>query len=206
MQTLMLARLCPGAEITASDIHQPFLDDVKERARSAGLDGRIMTVRASMDDLPFPAESFDLIWAEGSAFVMGFREALSYWRRFLKPKAFLSLSELVWFTRTPTEECRQYFAEKYPPMLHEEDARKMIGDTGYLVLDTLRLPDAAWWNDYYIPLSRRVGVLKKQYPGDQEVQDLLASFDEEITMFRTHSREYGYSFFIARKQDGSSLS
>jgi len=203
MQTLALARLCPGATILACDIHQPFLDDVNERAEKAGLDDRITTVRVSMDKLSFPAGSFDLIWAEGSAFVMGFREALSSWKRLLKPGGYLALSELVWFTRTPTKECREYFAHQYPAMVHEEDARRMIRDAGYSIRATLRLPDAAWWDPYYIPLSRRLEILKEQYRDDHEVQALLASFEEEIEVFRTHSREYGYSLFVARNGGGS---
>jgi SAM-dependent methyltransferase len=200
MQTLMLARLCPDAVITASDIHQPFLDDVNERAKKAGLDGRITTVRASMDDLPFPDDSFDLIWAEGSVFIMGFRQALSQWMRLLTPEGYVALSDLVWFTHTPTQECRDFFAKEYPAMVHEDEAQGMILEAGYRILDTLRLPDAAWWDHYYTPLSRRLAVLKKEHPGDQEAQALLASVEEEIEVFRTHSREYGYSFFIARKE------
>jgi SAM-dependent methyltransferase len=206
MQTLMLARLCPGATIIATDIHQPFLDDVDERAREAGLDGRITTLQASMDDLSFPEESFDLIWAEGSAFVMGVREALSSWKRLLKPGGYLAFSDLVWFTHTPTQECREYFEAQYPAMVHEEDVRKMIRDAGYTILGTIRLPDAAWWDHYYIPLSRRLEILKKQYPDDQEKQAVFASIDEEIEVFRTHSREYGYSFFVARNEENSDRS
>jgi ubiquinone/menaquinone biosynthesis C-methylase UbiE len=203
MQTLALARLSPGATIIASDIHQPFLDDVGERAGKAGFDCRITTLRASMDNLPFPSESFDLIWAEGSAFVMGLREALSSWRRLLKPGGYVALSELVWFTHTPTPECREYFAHQYPLMVHDEEAGKMFQDAGYTILDTFRLPDTAWEDQFYIPLSRRLELLKAQYPGDQEKQALLASFEEEIAVFREYSQEYGYSFFIARKEDDS---
>lgn len=200
-QTLALVRLSPGAAITASDIHQPFLDDLNERARNAGLDGRITTMRASMDDLAFPAESFDLVWAEGSAFVMGFQKALMYWKRFLTRRGYLAISDLFWYTHTPAQECRDFFAKEYPAIVHEEEGQRMIRDAGYLLLDTIRLPDSAWWDPYYIPLARRVGELKRRYQDDHEVQTLLASFDEEIDMFRTHSREYGYSFFVARKDD-----
>src|SRR5512133_2195224 len=52
MQTLALARLAPESTITASDIHQPFLDDLLERAKNEGLDNRIKTIPASMDNLP----------------------------------------------------------------------------------------------------------------------------------------------------------
>ncbi|HON82413.1 MAG TPA: class I SAM-dependent methyltransferase [Methanoregulaceae archaeon] len=55
MQTIALARLSPGSFVTANDIHQPFLDDVEERAKKAGVKNRIATLRASIDDLPFRA-------------------------------------------------------------------------------------------------------------------------------------------------------
>ena len=55
MQTIALARLSPGSFVTSNDIHQPFLDDVEERAKKAGVKNRIATLRASIDDLPFRA-------------------------------------------------------------------------------------------------------------------------------------------------------
>ncbi|MEI6840095.1 MAG: class I SAM-dependent methyltransferase [Methanomicrobiales archaeon] len=201
MQTLALAKLCPEATITACDIYQPFLDDLSERAKNAGLDTRIKTMRASMENLPFPEKSVDLIWAEGSAFIMGFKEALHCWRRFLKPHGYMALSDCVWFTKKPSDECRQYFNEHYPAMIHEQDATTLIGEAGYTVLDILRLPDAAWWDHYYTPLSLKLEILIQQYKGDQEVLDLLNSFVQEIQVFRNHSKEYGYSFFIIRKED-----
>jgi methylase of polypeptide subunit release factors len=60
MQTLELARLCPDSEITACDIYQPFLDDLRERAKKAGLDTRIRPIRASMTNFR-SHQSFDLI-------------------------------------------------------------------------------------------------------------------------------------------------
>ncbi len=200
MPTLTLAKLCPDAAITACDIYQPFLDDLQGRAKKEGLDTRIKKVCASMDNLPFPAGSVDLIWAEGSAFIMGFKEALHSWKRFLTPKGYMAISECVWFTDTPTDQCRDYFTARYPAMMHERDAMTVIRDAGYSILGTFRLPDAAWWDPYYTPLSRKLEILGQQYQDDQEVQALLSSFAEEIRIFRDHSREYGYSFFVIRKK------
>ncbi|OQA55082.1 MAG: hypothetical protein BWY45_02360 [Euryarchaeota archaeon ADurb.Bin294] len=39
------------------------------RAQNPGLDGRIVTWQAQMDNLPFDEQSFDIVWAEGSAFL-----------------------------------------------------------------------------------------------------------------------------------------
>jgi ubiquinone/menaquinone biosynthesis C-methylase UbiE len=60
MQPLILAKYFPDSQITAIDIHQPFLDELRTRAKSAGLDERILTYQASMDKLPFEEKSFDI--------------------------------------------------------------------------------------------------------------------------------------------------
>jgi ubiquinone/menaquinone biosynthesis C-methylase UbiE len=202
MQTLALARLCPGSTITATDIHQPFLDDLSARARNAALDSRITTLRASMDQLPFPEESFEIIWAEGSSFIIGFAEALSSWKPFLKPSGYLGISELFWFVDHSTEECRKYLMGHDPAIMNDREAEMKIRDAGYSLLGAFRLPETAWWDDFYIPLSRRVEFLTDQHKDDQEARVLLGSIEEEIRMFRKYSAEYGYSFFVMKKEEG----
>ncbi len=200
MQTLALARLCPDCTITATDIHQPFLDDLVVRVERAGLESRIKTIRASMDDLPFPDTSFDLIWAEGSVFIIGFKQALHSWKRLLKEGGYMGISDLVWFTDTPSDDSRKFFSEEYPAIMHEREAATLIREAGFEILDTLRLPDSAWWDTYYNPLSRRVETLKQHHRDDQDVLALLGSIEKEIRMFRTYSHEYGYSFFVFRSR------
>jgi len=51
----------PGAQITAVDLHQPYLDELDRRAGTAKWAARIETRRADMANLPFSCESFDLI-------------------------------------------------------------------------------------------------------------------------------------------------
>ncbi|MFE6132804.1 class I SAM-dependent methyltransferase, partial [Streptomyces sp. NPDC056437] len=65
-----------GATVTAVDLHQPFLDELRQSAEARGLGGAIRTVAADMADLPFPDGSFDLVWAESSAYSIGFDTAL----------------------------------------------------------------------------------------------------------------------------------
>ncbi|MEZ5335152.1 MAG: class I SAM-dependent methyltransferase [Methanolobus sp.] len=55
MQTIHLASICKDCHVTATDIYQPFLDKLMENAAKEGVDERITTVCASMDDLPFEA-------------------------------------------------------------------------------------------------------------------------------------------------------
>ena len=64
MQTLHIAKICGNCHITATDIYQPYLDDLMQKAAVMGLADRISTVCASMDDLPFEDGDFDIIWSE----------------------------------------------------------------------------------------------------------------------------------------------
>jgi SAM-dependent methyltransferase len=56
-----------GADVTALDLYQPYLDALQAAAAWHGVAARIHPVCASMADPPFPDGSFELLWAEGSA-------------------------------------------------------------------------------------------------------------------------------------------
>jgi ubiquinone/menaquinone biosynthesis C-methylase UbiE len=99
--SLALAR-SSAEKVTAVDRHQPFLDELERRAREAGLAERITTLNASMSRLPFEEGSFDLIWSEGAICLIGFRQGLTYWRRFLSPNGYIAVTEPCWLT-SPVE-------------------------------------------------------------------------------------------------------
>ncbi len=79
--TLALARLLPQAQITAVDFLPPFLARLRQRSEAAGLAGRIRTLEASMDALPFADGQFDLLWSEGAIYNIGFENGIQRWRR-----------------------------------------------------------------------------------------------------------------------------
>ncbi len=60
------------SQVVAVDSLPEFLATLRSRAEQAGLGDRITTVDASMDRLPFEAESLDAIWSEGAIYNMGF--------------------------------------------------------------------------------------------------------------------------------------
>jgi len=55
----------------------------------------------------FPT-SLDLIWAEGSIFIMGVEPGIRYWKKFLKFGGFLGFPEATWFTTTPSDHVRSF--------------------------------------------------------------------------------------------------
>ncbi len=201
MQTLTLAKYFPDSQITATDIHQPFLDELRKRAKIAGLEERIITHQASMDNLPFEEKSFDIIWAEGSAFIMGLSLALIYWKKFLTPDGFLVFSDCTWFTESPSEECRDFFDTVCPGMPSESDTEEIVRSAGFTVVNSFRLPDAGWWNHYYSPLTERIPLLKEKYATSHDALDIIQGLEKEMEIHRKYSNEYGYCFFVLKNKN-----
>ena len=200
MQTVELARTCRDCRITAVDVHQPYLDDLARSAASAGAGDRIATVRASMDDLPFGDASFDVLWAEGSIFVVGFREGLAVWRRLLRPGGYLCLTEAAWFTENPSPEAAAFWNECYPAITTVPGNRAIAEDAGYEVVATFPLPASAWWDDYYTPILKRLADLRSKVAGNPGAEALVEFAEREIAIYREHAAEYGYEFFVLRKK------
>jgi ubiquinone/menaquinone biosynthesis C-methylase UbiE len=199
MQTLHLASICKDCHITATDIYQPYLDKLLKKAAEKGLSGRISTVCASMDDLPFKDEEFDAIWCEGAIFVIGFEKGLDYWKSFLKEGGFMALTEAAWFTDTPSEEALQFWQECYPAIKSIPENEKVIEAAGYTVIDSFRLPASAWWKDYYVHFERRLDAIEGKFKGNADAESVIEFSRKEIEVFRKHSDEYGYVFFIMQK-------
>jgi SAM-dependent methyltransferase len=141
-----------GAHVTAVDIHPPFLATLRARAEQRGLAGRITTVAADMANAISLGEGFDLIWAEGSAYSIGFENALRRWRPLLRPAGCLVVTELVWFVAEPAERARAFFADEYPDMRDEATRIAQARSARYVLLGSFRLP-AADWHTYYAGLE-----------------------------------------------------
>ena len=201
-QTLTLARRT-GGDITAVDNHQPYLDELQRRADEESLASRITPTRCSMDDLLFEESYFDLIWAEGSLYIMGFGEGLTYWRRFLKPDGALAVTELCWLVESPPEEVRSFFRKAYPAMRTVAENTDIITKTGYSVIATFTLSESAWWDGYYTPMEGRISELRSRYANEPAAIETLTEEQLEIELFRRHSDAYGYVFFIMRKKEAT---
>lgn len=194
-QTIDLAGLLPEAEITALDNHAPFLADLERCAAARGLSARIETREGDMAALPFAPGSFDLIWCEGAAYLMGVGAALRAWRPLLRPGGRLALSEAVWLRRDPPERLRQFWTE-YPAMGDIEACRRLVRESGYALLGDFVLPESAWWDDYYAPMAARLDALAPRLAGDAVAEAVLREHREEIAMWREFAGWYGYVFLV----------
>jgi len=197
-QTVALAR-ASGGVVTAVDLHEEFLGELRERAESAGLLERICVIQADMRDLPFEPESFDLIWSEGAAYNMGVREALADWRRFLRPGGYVAFSELVWCTAHPPQELFDFFTAEYAGMTDVAGNLARVRATGYELVGHFTLTESAWWDEYLSPLESKLPALLAKYAGDETALKVVESTHREIDMRRRYTDEYAYEFFVARK-------
>ncbi len=194
-QTLVLAKQT-GGHVTAIDTHQPFLDDLKRRAERAHLASRIHPQHGDMTALEIGEASFDLIWSEGAIYIMGFREGLQAWRRFLKPGGALAVTEAAWLVDDPPDEARRFWQAAYPAMKHVEENIAILQEAGYSHVGHFTLPESAWWDDYYTPVEHRIAALRKQYQDDAEALAILDEEQREIDLYRKFSPSYGYVFYI----------
>jgi SAM-dependent methyltransferase len=197
-QTIVLANLTPG-KITALDNHAPFIEKLKCDAKKADCADRIQCVVRDMAVMNFPKGSFDVIWCEGAAFVMGFSNSLKSWRPLLRTKGYLAVSELVWFKKRAPKEVKDFFAREYPDMKHYKDIYPVIESSGYKIIDYFPLPGESWWTHYYTPMEKKLVALRRKYKGNQDAQAIFDSFQLEIDMHGKYSQYYGYGFYIMQK-------
>ena len=197
-QTLILARETDG-EITAVDNHQPYLDELQTRARNQGLDERVHSKCGSMEDMRFDDASFDLVWAEGSIYIIGFQKGLTSWRPYLRPLGSMAVTELSWLVDSPPEEVTSFFGEAYPAMQTIAGNADTIEESGYSLIDSFTLPETAWWDGYYGPMEKRISELREQHSQEPAIVEALEGEQKEIDLYRRYSDAYGYVFYVMSK-------
>ncbi len=175
--TMELARLTNG-QILGLDIDQRSLDELNRKVKKAGLSDRVETVKCSMFEMDLPDESFDIIWAEGSIFVIGFRRGLVQWRRLLKRNGFLIVHDAI---ENATSKLEQ------------------IGHCGYEFLGRFTLPEDVWWTEYYEPLGRRIREVRSKYESNCSALAVLDKEQREIDMVKKDPKLYGSVFFVMQK-------
>jgi ubiquinone/menaquinone biosynthesis C-methylase UbiE len=175
--TLELAALTNG-RITGVDIDKTALKSLERRFERAGLSARVETINCSMNDLKFAVNSFDIVWSEGSIFVIGFEQGLAQWRRFIRPDRFLVL---------------------HARKIEIEKRVRMISELGYNLLSKFLVPKDAWWNLYYGPLEKRVNLLQNRCKDDACNLSSLNTIQKEIDEFKRNPEYHGSVFYVCQK-------
>jgi SAM-dependent methyltransferase len=198
--TMELARLS-GGHVTGMDTHQPYLDRLSQKIKEAGLTNHVEAMNCSMFELPFSDESFDIIWAEGSIYLIGFERGLREWRRFIKPNGFLVVHEMTWLRPEPPQEISDYWKELYAGIRTVAENVELIPGCGYSLLGHFTLPEDAWWTEYYGPLEDRLRELRDKYVANAAALAELNEEQREIDMYKKYQQWYGSVFFVMQRND-----
>jgi ubiquinone/menaquinone biosynthesis C-methylase UbiE len=175
--TIELAKISNG-HVIGTDIDVTSLNLLRRKIKETGLNNRVSVIKDSILTMDFPEESFDIIWAEGSIFVIGFENSIKKWHQFLKPNGFL--------------------------VIHDENKDKtkklgLITKYGYTLIAQFELSDNLWWLEYFTPLEQLVQEFRHKYPNDSELSNELNKDQVEIDKCKSNSTVTSSFFVIMQK-------
>lgn len=197
-QTIVLAKALPTSSIVAVDFLPQAIDGLQERIQKE-LICNVKPLQADMADLPFTDQSYDLFWAEGSIYHIGFEKGLRYWYQFLKDKGFLIFSDCCWLSNNrPTN--TEWFYENFEEIDSIENKCSIIEQCGYSIRQTFVVSSASWTENYYKPMQKRIPEFLAEYPESQFATFLTENLTKEMQQYDLYGNLYGYVFFIVQKQ------
>ena len=196
--TLILARLL-NAKITAVDFLQEFLDVLETRAQSEGVGEKVTPLCASMEELPFEEEEFDVIWSEGEIYNIGFRRGVVDWKRYLKPGGLLIASEITWISSNRPPELQSHWDSEYPEIDTASAKINALEENGYSPIGYFVLPEHCWLDNYYEPMRTSFQTFMSRHENSGEASAIVEAERHEIELYEKHKAHYSYGVYIARK-------
>jgi ubiquinone/menaquinone biosynthesis C-methylase UbiE len=177
ISTQELARLSRG-KVIGIDIDQSALDRFARRIKKAGLTDQIKVMNCSMFDMDFQDESFDIVWAEGSIYAIGFERGLREWKQLLKPGGCM--------------------------VVHDEQGNvkeklALISKCGYQVLGYFTISEETWWTEYFAPLEKLVNDTRGKFPYDRSVLAEIQQAQAELDMYRKYPERNSSVCFVMKK-------
>ena len=197
-QTLTLAQHT-NSEITAVDLFPDFLEALDKKAEELGLQHQINTVEASMDDLPFGNEAFDIIWAEGAIYNIGFEKGIKDLKKYLKIGGHIAVSEITWIRNQRPEAISSYWESAYPEIDVASKKISVLEDNGYSLVGYFYLDKEDWLDNYYDELRSKLPAFLTQYNHSELAQKVVRENEEEIRLYEQYQDYYSYGFYIARR-------
>jgi len=185
------------AEIVSVDFLSPFLDELAQRARDVEVAESITTLEASMAELPFEDDSFDVLWSEGAVYNMGFAAGVESWRRFLRPGGVLVVSEITWLTTDRPAEIDDFWTGEYPEIDVASTKIGQLERAGYSPRGYFTLPEPDWEQEFYEPLESQLVELADRHPESAMVSRMVESQRREIELQRRYRDYVSYGMYVA---------
>jgi len=197
-QTMVLAQHAPGS-VTGIDLLPIFIDLFNRNAEKLNLQDRVKGIVGSMENLPFREEELDLIWSEGAIYNIGFERGLHEWRKFLKPGAYVAVSEASWFTEERPVEIDDFWQAEYPEIDTIPNKVAQMQKAGYIPVATFILPEQCWIENFYVPQVEVQRAFLEKNAGHETAGKFIANQQREAQLYYKYKDYYGYVFYIGKK-------
>lgn len=197
-QTIALAKSM-NAQITAVDLFPDFLDKLKSNAKLSGIQNKIFPMQASMDELLFEKETFDIIWSEGAIYNIGFENGIKIWKPFLKANGYIALTEITWLTKERPAEINLHWKNEYPEIDTASGKIKVLEENGFSPVAFFYLSESSWIDTYYQPMENRFNEFLNKHNFSDTAMSIVDTEKNEIALYKKYKDYISYGFYIAKK-------
>lgn len=197
-QTITLAQNL-NCKITAIDLFPQFLLELNEKSQKLNIEHKINTLESSMDDLPFKDAEYDIIWAEGAIYNIGFRNGIKKWKNYLKVGGYIAVSEITWITNSRPKEIEDFWTNEYPEIDTAANKIMQLENNGYSLVGYFYLSPESWIENYYKPLQNKfVGFLNRNN-NSKLAQKVVNDNQTEMNLYLNYKDYFSYGFYIAKR-------
>ena len=186
------------AEIDAVDLLPEMMEGIRKQCQEKNLEDCVHPVQASMDNLPFQPNSYDLIWAEGSIFIMGYEKGLRYWHQFLKLGGFVAVTDCSWLNNKRPKNM-SWIHDNVPEIDTIEHKIEQMSAAGYEPYAHFILPETCWTKNYYEPMAPAMEAFLQEHQGNATAYSFVERLKEEIAYYQENKEYFGYVFYIGKK-------
>ena len=197
-QTMVLGENIPGNIIGVDFLHD-FINTFNDNAKKLNLQDRVKGIVASMENLSFQNEEFDLIWSEGAIDSIGFEKGLNYWNKFLKENGYIAVTVASWFTDKRPSEIEKFWVDAVPGIATIGQNISTLEKAGYNFVAAFKLPEKCWIDNYFIPRETELKRLFEKYAGNKTAEEYIESERHEVELYSKYKQYYGYVFYIGKK-------
>lgn len=190
-----------GVKVTGLDMTKTMLEKAVQRTREAGLDNVINYVEGNAMDMPFKANTFDVVWGqEAWCYVTNKDQLATEAHRVLKPGGKLGFTD--WVITGKVEDdllAKLYESMAFPYMETFKGWQDVLKKVGFKLLDAQdQTEDYARCFDEYKPIveDKLKPMIIKNFG-----QDLYGFAEGLVNLWRdaAHAHKVGRGFYVAQK-------
>jgi ubiquinone/menaquinone biosynthesis C-methylase UbiE len=190
-----------GVKVTGLDFTKTMLTKARERTKAAGLDHLITYVEGNALDMPFKANTFDIVWGQEAWCYITDKDLLAReCYRVLKPGGKIGFTD--WVITGKVEEdllAKLYESLAFPYMETFEGWQEVLKKAGFKILEAKDQTDefAKCFDEYKVKVEQELKPTILQNFG----QDLFNFAVNLVNLWRdaAHRHQVGRGFYIGQK-------